>query len=169
MRAQVLAGFMGLALAGCSGGSGPSSAALNPFNWFGKKDQPVAVDENGNEVIVLKTLSPRKGYIEFTDTRPLMPAISALRIDRMPNGAIVTATGVSPNQGYYDAALVKVDSGAPGVLMLEFRVQPPASAMPVGPAHLREITAAAEFSDEQLFGVRTITVRAASGSRSARR
>lgn len=153
-------------LAGCGGGS--SSASFNPFSWFGK-DKAVTVTEDGQQVVVLESLAPGKGYIAFTDTRPLIPDVTEVSIDRLPGGAVVRASGVAPSLGYYDAELVAISDGSDGRLVLQFRARHPAKAPGIGSVHQRTLTVALRLSDDDLSGVREIVVQGANTSRVTRR
>ena len=64
---------------------------LNPLNWFGGSREAQA-DEFG----IPATL----------EARPLVDQVLSMSIEQTPYGAIVRATGLSPNQGHYDAELV---------------------------------------------------------------
>ncbi|MEM0937770.1 MAG: hypothetical protein AAF646_08120 [Pseudomonadota bacterium] len=159
MRGSVLAGLLALlCLAACE-------SRLNPFNWFGTSEEtslPVEAAE-------APTIEPQ-------DPRPTVDQITALTVDRIPGGALVTAIGIPATQGWAAAALVPVardDEGEPvaedGVMTFRLVAVPPVTAEPVGSARSREISAGVFLSDQALEPVRTITVRAASNQRSSRR
>ncbi|MCV2880935.1 hypothetical protein [Actibacterium sp. XHP0104] len=130
---------------------------INPFNWFGK-DREEAV-----EIVI-----PEDGVI---DSRPMVAEVVSLRIDKMPGGAIITATGLARTQGYWDAELVAEYDEKPvdGVLSYQFRTYPPLARLPEGSPRTRELTAAHFVSDQTLEGVRSIVVKGASNQRSSRR
>ena len=166
MRRQVL--LSGLVVLGLSGCATMSTSKLNPFNWFGKSEA-VTTSVDGQSVTVLKSLAPRKGFPDFVDTRPLIPAIADMSIARSTTGAIVTATGLVPALGYYDAQLVPVPSEAAGTLTYDFRVRAPQTSPGLGTAQQRRITAAYSLTFPELEGVKRIVVRGANGSRQIRR
>ncbi|MEM9249080.1 MAG: hypothetical protein AAGB05_10320 [Pseudomonadota bacterium] len=147
-----------LALAGCE-------SRLNPFNWFGQSQEttvPVAAAE-------APTIAPR-------DPRPTVSQIASLTIDRVPGGALVTATAIPATQGWFETGLVparRSNTGVPivenGELTLRFVAVPPRTGAPVGSERSREVTAGIFLSDQTLEDVRTITVRGAQNQRSSRR
>lgn len=137
---------------------------FNPFTWFGqsRSEEP--------------TLAPDGGYAQFTDRRGLVDQVKQMQVDRMPGGAIVTAIGVPPTQGWWDADLIPDTKGVDdrpvaenGVITLNFRLLPPPGPTPTGTPASRELSATYFLSDQVLAGVRTITVRAQQNSRSSRR
>ena len=79
------------------------------------------------------------------------------------------ASGVTPTQGWWDAELVKRDVEDEGVLVYEFRLQPPAEQTGVSTQQSREIDVAIYLSDVKLQNVREIVVQGAKNARSARR
>ncbi|MEM5468529.1 hypothetical protein [Celeribacter marinus] len=167
MRRQVL--LCGLVVLGLSGCASISSSNLNPLNWFGKSEAVTATTADGQTAVVLKSLAPRKGYPAFVDTRPLVPSVADITIARSTSGAIVTATGVVPTLGYYDAQLVPVANEAQGTLTYDFRISAPETAPALGTAQQRRITVAYSLTFPQLEGVTRIVVRGADGSRQTRR
>lgn len=166
MRRQVI--ISGLVLSLLAGCATVRESKFNPLNWFGKSEA-VTVDQNGQPVVVLKTLAPRKGYPAFTDTRPLAPALSDVKMVKSASGAIVTATAPLPSLGYYDAELVAVPSERADTLVFDFRLRPPSEAAPQGSAAQRHITAAKSLSTAEIAGIRTVIVKAANGARQVRR
>ncbi|PRX32752.1 hypothetical protein SAMN05216257_10624 [Meinhardsimonia xiamenensis] len=146
--------FAGLALSlgGCVQGLG----RLNPLNWFGQAEE-VTVDAVEAETV--------------RDPRPLVERVVALEIARRPGGAIVTARGLPPTQGWWAAELVPLGDELPvaGTLAYEFRIAPPPVAKRVGPPRSREVVVARFVSDEKLEGVRAIQVRGRTNALVARR
>lgn len=148
-RRHVVLG-LAVALAGCGK---VRQSRLNPFNWF-RKSQP-------RETIVLSD--------EQADPRPLVDTVLSMAVEPIPGGAVVRARGVTPTQGWWDAELVKRDVEEPGVLVYEFRLQPPAEQTAVSTQQSREIDVAVYLSEVRLEGVREIVVQGAKNARSARR
>jgi hypothetical protein len=138
-----------LALAACN-------SRLNPFNWFGRSE-PAAV----------QTLVPAAPE----DPRPLVAEIVEVTAEPMPGGAILTVTARAATQGWWDAHLVlrEGEGTDPAAPVYDFRVQPPPAPMPVSTPQSREITAAVFLSDDELEGVRSITVQGAANARAVRR
>lgn len=141
---------LGLAVAGCAG---VRQSRLNPFNWF-KRSEP-------RETIVLPG--------EKTDPRPLVDTVLTMSVEPIPGGAVVRARGVTPTQGWWDAELVARDLDENGVLVYEFRLQPPVGRTDVNSQPSREIDVAIYISDVKLQNVREIVVQGATNARSARR
>lgn len=166
MRRQVI--ISGLVLSLLAGCATVKESRFNPLNWFGKSEA-VAVDENGQNVTVLKTLAPRKGYPVFVDTRPLAPQISELQMVKSASGAIVTATAALPSAGYYDAELVAAPSDRADTLVFDFRLRAPSETVPALSPAQRQITAAKSLSNTEIAGIRTVIVRGADGARQVRR
>lgn len=153
-RRQVLTlGIAGLALAGC----GLGESRLNPFNWFGSDEETETVAD-----IALPVDS---------DTRPLMPVISSLTIERTPGGAIIRATGLPPEQGWHDAALVSETRGQPvdGVLTFAFRARPPRTRTRASTEQSREVIVGRFVSDITLATTREVRVIGAINGRTVRR
>ncbi|WP_114286216.1 hypothetical protein [Candidatus Halocynthiibacter alkanivorans] len=157
-------------LAGCAGGSGGSLASLNPFNWFGASETVAVADAAAVPgQVVLQSLAPKKGYVDFTDTRPMISTVTALSSERSPDGAIIRASGVVPALGYFDAQLVKIPAEKPGQLLYQFRARPPAGSAVIGAARQRGITVAVFLTLQQLEGINEIKVLAAENARVTRR
>lgn len=163
-RRGTLLGLGTAALAGLAACGRARDSRLNPFNWFGRSrsEEP--------------TLAPADGYTTTVDTRPVVAQVTALQVDRVPGGALITATGLPPTQGHWAADLVAEVTGPNGrplrdgaTLAFEFRVAPPDRATRTGPPQSRELTATVFLTDQDLSGVSTITVKGLQNQRSARR
>ncbi len=131
-----------------------SESRLNPANWFG-----------GSETVEADTSNP------YRDPRPLIDEVTELRLEKIPGGAIVRATGIASRQGYYDGELVLGNGGVvvDGVLAFQFRVSPPVSATRVSTERSREIIVGQFLSDQDLSQVRTIQVNGATNALVVRR
>ncbi len=159
MKVQIVAGLLAIGLlAGCQSRYSP-----NNWGWFGgSQSEP--------------TLAPNDGYAPDYDRRPLVQQVVSMSVDQVPGGAIVTAVGLPPTQGYWEADLVstyETESGKPapkdGVMRLEFRIVPPRGQKRVSTAISREVTAGTFLSDQALGAVRTITVVGSGNQRSSGR
>ncbi len=157
MRVSVLAAMAALVLmAGCG-------TRLNPFTWFGGSTaEPAAAPAEAGEGPV--------------DPRPLVDQVAELTVDRVPGGALVTAVGLPPVQGWFEAELVPEAVGIDGrplaengVLSFRFVAVPPPTSRRAGTRASREISAGLFLTDQTLAPVRTITVKGAGNQRSARR
>ena len=138
-------------LQACGGGF---STKLNPFNWF-KRSAPA-------EVVVTDTG-------QSSDARALVDRVLSLNIDSYPGGAIVRATGLTAQQGWWDAELVARPLDENGVLVYDFRVFPPIVPTNTGPQQSREIAVAANLSTNDLSSITRIVVQGANDARSAGR
>lgn len=167
MRRQVIISVLALSLLGGCARLGASK--LNPVNWFGSSEEVPMMTETGQRITVLPTLAPKRGYADFQDTRTLVTTLSDVSIVKSASGGIVTAVGLVPSLGYYDAELVRIETNNPNELVLDFRVRAPKMAMAIGSDAQRRITVARSISTPDLAGIRTITVRSASGARVVRR
>ncbi|SNT11032.1 hypothetical protein [Tropicimonas sediminicola] len=159
MKAQIVAGVIAaLVLAGCQ-------SRYNPGNWGwfgGSRSAP--------------TLEPRDGYEQNADFRPLVEQVVSMTVEQTPGGAIVTATGLPPTQGYWKADLVSTYqtvtgevAAKDGEIRLEFRIVPPPTPTPASTARSREVTTALFLTDQTLRNVRQITVVGQANARSSRR
>lgn len=142
-----------LSLAACSS---VSESKLNPVNWFGGSDTPE----------ISATVDPDA----IPGGRALIDQVTKVELDPTTGGVIVTATGLPPTQGYWDATLIPgtADQNAdPSVLTLRFVVAPPNVQSPTSTTQSREMTAAQFVSRQTLSGVRRIVVVGARSSASA--
>jgi len=160
IKATLLGTAVLVSLSGCAR---ISDSRINPLNWFGQSTQ-APVTANGD----IRPLV-REGRRTITvDGRTLVQSVSSLRVDRSPTGAIVSAVGIAPTQGYFNAELVSrgVENG---VLLLEFRAQAPTAFNVPGTDRSRQITAAYDISSGELAGIRSVRVQSASNARTAAR
>jgi len=148
-----------LALSGCAR---LQESRFNPFTWFGSSSPATApVDADGNIVPLVPART------QLIDNRDMIDQVTALRINRTPDGAIVTATGVAATQGKFNAQLVPtlIENG---VLTLAFRVEDAQSNV-VGSVASRQITVARGFEAADLVGIRSIRVEGARNARTSSR
>lgn len=139
-----------IALVGCGGFS---DSGLNPMNWFGGSEP--------RETIVLPETA--------ADPRPLVAEVVSLKVEPMPGGAVVRATGRTPTQGWWKADLIAQPVTENGTLVYEFRLVPPPGPTSVGTPQSRDVTVAVFISDIRLEPVREIVVQGSGNARSARR
>jgi hypothetical protein len=141
-----------LVIAGCGGFS---ESKLNPLNWF-KRSAPEALE-----------------FVQApVDGRSLIGQVTVLKVEPFPGGAIVRATGVPTSQGWWDAALVKVDpaeDAEPGVVTYEFRIFPPPEPRPAGTPYSRQVTVATSLTDIALESITKIVVVGETNALSSRR
>lgn len=162
MKRPILAAMAAVMLVASCGAIRDSR--FNPFNWFGRSEAQE------------RTLAPEGGYETGRERRPLVDQVVAMRIDPTPGGAILTAIGLAPRQGYWEAELVPVaeaGSNRPvavnGALVFDFRIVPPIGQTRVSTPQSREVSVALFLSDQTLAGVNRITVRGQRTQRTSRR
>jgi len=136
-----------------------AESRLNPFNWFGASRSSA-------------TLAPEGGYTALEqDRRRMVNQVTALSIERTPGGAIIRATGLPVEQGYYDGELVSVSDDQPvnGVLEYQFRIRPPVAPTRVSTVPSREVIVGMFITNQNLDGVNEIRVVGQSNTRAVRR
>ena len=159
-----------VALTGCAA---VNESRFNPFNWFGSSQpDPDAVNPAGATVNPL--IPPRRASI-FRDNQeeayegiPIAD-VTELLVERRPGGAIVRATGQANRVGPFDVRLTRSEQDSDETtLVLDLRALQSPGPRNTGP-RARQVTVAVAFSDQDLRGIRTITVRGANSARSVRR
>lgn len=153
-----------LVLAGCGG---LSNSVVNPMNWFGRSTSTETA-ANTNALIPPPSITERP---KVSYQGQLIDQITSLRIERRPGGALILAEGLGDVVGYYDVRLVAENDGeaVDGVLSYEFKAVRPSTTVGVGPERSRKLLAARTLTDQDLAGVRRITVKAARNQSSSRR
>lgn len=136
-------------LAGCAG---IAQSRFNPLNWFGPREAAVT------EFSIEKPADPR----------PLIEMIVEMKIEELPRGALVRATGRAATQGYWMADLVVNEVDENGNLVIDFRAIPAAAGAAVSTPRSREITAAVSLRADTLASAKRIIVRGAQNEKSAR-
>ncbi|WP_420567789.1 hypothetical protein [Thalassovita sp.] len=153
--------------------SGCGNSRLNPFNWFGRGQPaaPVAVSGETNPLIPLG----RNGR-PLTKEAPYLGApiaqVTEVRVERVPGGAIVRATGIGHYQQSFDVQLTPLNDGQAvnGTISYRFDAYvPPAGNRVVGAPSSRQLTAAAFLTDNELAGVRKIRVESKGNALESRR
>ncbi len=136
-----------LSLAACG------ESRLNPFNWFG--------GEREERITVTEVERP-------ADPRPLVAEVTGLAIEPTTSGAILTATALTEAAGHWRPGLVLL-SREDGAVTYEFRAAPPQDGASQGTGRSREIVAAVALGQDELRGLRSITVIARTNRRSVER
>lgn len=143
-RVPLVAGLVAVTLLmGCA-------SKLNPLNWFGQRANPVVA-----ESIAVQN-----------DPRPVIDTITALRLEDVPSGALLTSTGRGVAVGSWQADLVALPV-IDGVLTLEFRAWP-APVVVGGSPRTREVTTGIHLSRADLAGVSRIIVQGATNAQTVR-
>ena len=148
---------------------------LNPRNWFGRSEPAPA----SAEVEQVNPLIPRTnrgirlggGQREAPDTTTPISTITNIRVERVPGGAIIRATGLDPTQGAFNAKLEPADSEENAVDgVLTYRLQRDTTGeRAAGSPAAREVTVARHVTDQTLRGVTTIRVEGAQNALQVRR
>jgi hypothetical protein len=154
----VLAGA--LALSGCNWFR---NSSVNPFNWF-QSSEPT-----NEEIDAAVALAEREAAL--MDGRQLIPQVISLDVMPTQYGAVVTAVGLPPTQGWWAADLIPENDGFPveGVVTFRFVVAPAPPGKRVSTQQSRELSAGAFLPRQRLPEIREIVVLGQEGSRSSRR
>lgn len=158
MRSLVFMLLIGsLALGGCGRVGG----------WFGRSAPAPAAEGEANPLIPRRNLASRPPEV-YRGTQ--VQTVTAMSVERIKGGAIIRATGVTQFQGGYDARLVlrDFDPDNKSDVVFDFMVVQPRTGQ-VGAQSSREITVGAAVTDQELEGVRRITVSGAQNARTSRR
>lgn len=148
-----------LALAGCGGGL--SNSWVNPSNWFGKSSNEALAAGAEVNPLIPKARAWKRKKAPYQGTA--VDQIKSLRIERRPGGAIIHVVAIADGIGYYDVRMQSDTDGKPenGVLTYTLRAERPAKLIRGGNEAARRITAARYVTDQDLEGVRKITVKGA--------
>ncbi|MEP2530455.1 hypothetical protein [Shimia sp.] len=141
----------------------------NPSTWFDGNNQVPKGDVN-------PLLPPESQGLFSPGPDPVYPGtpvlqIQSLKVERVPEGALITAVGLPLTHGVFDIRLRPRNEGKVenGVLTLDLlAIQPPGSPRG-GNEQSREVTAGYVATNQDLQGVRTIRVAGAQNAREARR
>ncbi|WP_243253535.1 hypothetical protein [Pseudosulfitobacter sp. DSM 107133] len=163
-----------MTLGGCAA---VRDSRVNPFNWFGNsRSETVTTAPKANTNPLIPTggtgLFQRKRAEQQVYQGQPIDTVSDLVIERVPGGAIIRASGVSPAQGLYEVQLTPEnddDEAVDGVLSYRLEGRLPANARPGGSEATRTVTAAHAVTEQQLRGVHTIRVVGARNARTSRR
>lgn len=153
--------FLSLLLIPLVAGCGESR--LNPFNWGGRTQEILIRTPDGG--------AGNPSDLVTDDPRPLIDQVIGVQIDPTPTGAILTARGLPPTQGYWLADLVRVppDRAPAGTLAFVFKAVPDPTPQPAGTQRSREVVVATTLSRGDFNGVNTVLVVADRNQMSARR
>ncbi len=164
-RAVLLLTMSAFVLASCGA---VRESRLNPFNWFGRAE-PVEVDATAasNPLIPERSIfASRRGSKVYAGVP--VAQVTALRVDRLPGGAVITATGITDRLGAHDTRLV-LESSENGVNTYALRTLYDPFNRSVGTTRARTVTAGVRVSDQDLAGIARIRVLSASNALESRR
>ena len=133
-----------------------AESRYNPLNWFGRAES--------TQTGALVPASFRAGQ-----SGPMVAQVTALRIERTSTGGIVSAEGVTPALGYWDAQLVEVPSDDPAIKTYQFRMLPPPAVTIIGTTEQRKVNVGAVLSNFELEQIRQVRVQSASNTLTTRR
>lgn len=159
-----------VALTGCSA---ITESRFNPFNWFGRgQSDPSALDVASAEV---NPLIPQRRASVLTSNQPEAFAgrpiadVTELLVERRPGGAIIRATGQADRVGPFDVRLIEDEAAsADGTLVFDLKALQQPGPRNTNP-RARQVTVGKWITDQELAGIRTITVRGVNSALSARR
>ncbi len=156
-RTLILTTAAALTLSGCGFGE----SRLNPFNWFGGGGGGGGASDGGTAMAV-----PARRV----DTRPPVAEITDIALERTTGGAILSVTGLTTEQGWYDAALVPAttERAFDGTLDFVLRASPPPAPTRASTRWSREVTVALYLTDSALAGLSAIRVAGARNVRTIR-
>lgn len=148
-------------------------ARVNPRNWFGQS-RAVAVESVKQTNPLIPQRSALRRNREAEDTSVVIAAITELRINPTPTGAILLATGLADRQGGFNAELRLDEStsdpdAANDTLSYTFRITYPGPLTATGTAHTRTISVAQSLSKFDLRNIRLIRVQGAQNAIESRR
>lgn len=155
MRAFLILAATAIVVTGCAR---VADSRFNPLNWFGRPEQIATTPDRD----ALRPLVLPGDTTTVVDGRSMITQVTDLQVDRTPTGAIITARGVAPSAGYFNAQLVHTGTQS-GVMTFEFRAEAPATP-PAGSGNALYITAATSVDLAGLQGVSAVVVVAQSGS-----
>ncbi|MCI5111527.1 MAG: hypothetical protein MRY75_13325 [Marivita sp.] len=148
-----------------------SESRLNPFNWFGRSEADPAAVANAT----VNPLIPQRRASVFLDNRPEVFAgrpiaeVTELLVERRPGGAIIRATGEANRLGPFDVRLIQDEAASDeGTLVYDLKALQQPGPRNTNPRS-RQVTVGLWITDQDLAGIRTITVRGAENARSVRR
>lgn len=133
---------------------------LNPLNWFGSAEE-APVETAAVQAEATAELDPLAGL-------NLVGQLTDLDVEQIPTGAIITATGLPPRQGFWQADLVELGV-EDGVVLYAFTISEPPGPTPEGPPQSREIVVATSISNQSLAPLRAIRVVSATNQLTSRR
>jgi hypothetical protein len=143
---------------------------LNPLNWFGRAQSVETTEATGpqNPLIPRTRRGLRRGPVAYAG-QPI-DRVTDLKIERLPGGAIVRATGIADRQGPYEVRLIEDEAASDGqTVVYVFSVVTPRGAVAGGSETSRTVTVATYLTDRQLESIRAIKVEGRQNTQVTRR
>ncbi|SFR03388.1 hypothetical protein [Poseidonocella sedimentorum] len=159
MRKSVLAILLGASFVSAC------DSRMNPMTWFGAR---APVSDGTTVAGSVPPLVPEDRKLRIIERRGPIAQITSLDVAPTSHGALITAQGLAPGAGYFNAELVEVQAPGATTRAFEFRAEKPEVAPPATGTGALQITAAKFLTDQELAGVTSITVRAAQNALSRR-
>lgn len=148
------------------------SSRLNPANWFGRA---TSTENTASTNPLIPKRAPGAGLLSFSQEGPYVgwpvDQITALRVERTQDGAIIRIEAVAARQGSFHVRVVpdnELEEPVNGVLSYTLKAVFPQRTA-VGTVPSRKIVAAHYLNDKELEGVRTIRVAGQRNTLSVRR
>jgi hypothetical protein len=181
-----------MTLAGCSG---LRDSRANPANWFGQSKSERLVEsstppapgdrQTGNPLIeepearrsnaIRQSAVDRSGLLSRPDREEiyegsLIDEVTALRVARVPTGAIIRVTGLPQREGAFDVRLIQVNPDGPvnGVMEYTLNAYQPVNTRQ-GSVRTREVEVGTFLSNKDLEQITEIRIVAERNQRSTTR
>lgn len=147
-------------------------STLNPTNWFGRSTSAPVEEASTNPLIPAQggLFAGRRAKNALYIGTPFNEIVD-LKVERIPGGAIIRATGRAARQGTYSVQLTPANEDeVPVDGVLTYRLEGIAlTNTAAGTPPTREVTAARKLTSQDLRGVRSIRVEGQRNARVARR
>ena len=135
---------------------------LNPLNW---SDQSTSAPLSGTTD--RPPLVPINRETRIIDNRSSIQKVTSIAVEKLPNGAIVRATGVTRIQGQFNAQLIPI-SNEFGILTLLFLIEEIAGTEKSSVSS-HQITVARILKFAELENIHTIRIQSATNQQSKSR
>ena len=135
---------------------------LNPLNW---SDQSISAPFSGNTD--RRPLVPINLETRVIDKRSAIQKVTAIAVEKVPNGAIVRATGVASIEGHFNAQLIPINNES-GILTLVFLIEKIAGTEKSSVSS-RQITVARVLKFAELENIHTFQIQSATNQQSKSR
>ncbi|MFK7744370.1 MAG: hypothetical protein AB8B47_04900 [Roseobacter sp.] len=159
-----------------SGCSTVRDSRVNPFNWFGNDEPTATAPVNPDEV---NPLIPQNTSV-FEATRAErarykgapIAVVSDVKLERVPGGVIITATGLTDTQGYFEPQLTPEnveELPVDGVLTYRLEAVRGEASAPQGSEASRRVIVGRQLTDQELSDTTIIRVVAVQNAVEVRR
>ena len=159
-------------------GLGACSSRVNPVNW-GKQNKQDYAQTAPQEVNPLIPKNPQRslwsritGAEEDIYQGKPIDQVTSVKLEPIPGGAILRASGISIFQGFYDVQLTpENDDILPEGGVLSFRLEGliPYEGMRGGPENLRTVTAGFRLTQKEITRAKIIRVEGITNAQSVGR